>query len=57
MFTPTASPNLQLALTKAREAKLQEEAATGRLLKRAGSKGSQIKPNTLAIFALLLSKR
>ena len=54
---PSMSPNLQLALTKAREAKLQERAATARLLKRAGSKAGHFQPGTMAMFSLLLTNK
>ena len=51
MFTPMANPNLHLALSKARERKLLEEAATVRLLKQAGSNLRRIRPGTLTLFA------
>lgn len=57
MFTPMANPNLHLALSKARERKLLEEASTVRLLKQAGSHVRRIRPGTLALFSMLLTKR
>ena len=57
MFTPMVNPNLHLALSKAREMKLQEQAATARLLKQAGSNVRRIRPGTLALFSKLLTKR
>ena len=57
MFTPTVGHNLQLALTNAREMKLQENAATARLLKRAGSKAGHIQPSTMAMFSMLLTNK
>ena len=57
MLTPMANPNLHLALSKARERKLLEEAATVRLLKQAGSHVRRIRPGTLALFSMLLTKR
>ena len=57
MFTPMVSPELHLALAKAREQKLQEQAATTRLLKRAGSKTRNVRPNTIWLFNLLLTGR
>ena len=57
MFTPMMSPDLQLALAKARERKLQEQAATTRLLKQAGSKIGHVRPNTIGLFNLLLTSR
>ena len=56
MFTPMAIPNLHLALSKAREKKLLEQAATARLLKRAGSDARSVQPGTLRLFSLLLTK-
>ena len=57
MFTPMANPNMHLALSKARERKLLEEAATLRLLKQAGSHVRRMRPGTLALFSMLLTKR
>ena len=57
MFTPLVNPNLQLAIAKARETKLLEEAATARLLKDAGSKIRHLRPGTMALFGALLTKR
>ena len=56
MFKPTMGPNLQLALTKAREKKLLNEAATAQVLKRAGSKAGYFQPGTMAMFSLVLAK-
>ncbi len=57
MFTPMANPNLHLALSKARERKLLEQAATARLLKQAGSDVRRLRPSTLTLFGMLLTKR
>ena len=57
MFTAVMGPKLRLALIKARETKLQEGAATARLLKRAGSKAGHFQPGTMAMFSLMLGKR
>ena len=57
MFTPMISPEMHLALAKAREQKLQEQAATTRLLKQAGSKIRNVRPNTIGLFNLLLTSR
>ncbi len=57
MFTPMVSPDLHLALAKVRGQKLQEQAATTRLLKQAGSKIRNVRPNTIGLFSLLLSGR
>ena len=57
MFTPMVNPELRLALGKVRERKLQEQAATMRLLKQAGSKIRSVRPNTIGLFTLLLSGR
>ena len=57
MFTPMAIPNMHLALSKARERKLLEQAATARLLKQAGSNVRRVRPGTFALFSLLLTKR
>ena len=57
MLTPMANPNLHLALSKARERKLLEEAATVRLLKQAGSNVRRMRPGTLALVSMLLTKR
>ena len=57
MFTPMSNPNLHLALSKARERKLLEQAAAVRLLKQAGSHVRRMRPGTLALFSMLLTKR
>ena len=57
MFTAMISPELHLALAKARERKLQEQAATTRLLKQAGSKVRHVRPNTIGLFSRLLTSR
>ena len=57
MFTPMANPNLHLALSKARERKLLEQAASVRLLKQAGSHVRRMRPGTLTLFSKLLTKR
>ena len=57
MFSPMISPELHLALAKAREQKLKEQAATTLLLKQAGSKVRQVRPNTIGLFNQLLTSR
>ena len=55
MFTPVVI--LDLALSKARERKLLEQAAIARLLKQTGSDVRRFRPSTLTLFGLLLTKR
>ena len=57
MVTATVAPSLQLALSKARETKLQEQAGTVWLLKRAGSEVRHGRPDTLGLFGGLLTSR
>ena len=57
MIAAKGTPNLRLALTKARDQKLQEQAATVRMLRRAGSHVSHVRPGTLALFGPLMTGR
>ena len=54
-----AKGNLKLwmALTKAWDQKLLEQAATVRLLKRAGSNENQVRPGKVALFGPLMAGR
>ena len=57
MIAANGNSNLRLALSKARDQKLLEQAATVRLLKRAGSNTNLIRPGTLALFGPLMTGR
>ena len=57
MIAAKGNPSLRLALTKARDQKLQEQAATVRMLQRAGSNVSHLRPGTLALFGPLITAR
>ena len=57
MITAKGSSNLRLALNKARDQKLLEQAATVRLLRRAGSNTNLLRPGTLALFGPLMTGR
>ena len=57
MFTPMVNPNSQLALSWARERKLQQEAATVRLLKGAQPEVRRPRSGVLVLFGMLLSRR
>ena len=57
MFTPMINPNSQLALSWARQRKLQEEASTAGILKHARPEVRRARPSVLVLFGTLLSKR
>ena len=57
MFTPMVNPNSRLALSWARERKLQKEASTARILKHAHVEVRRARPSVLALFGTLLSRR
>ena len=57
MIAAKGNPNLRLALAKARDQKLLEQAATVRMLQRAGSSVSHLRPGTLALFGPLMTGR
>ena len=57
MFTRQATANMKLNLAKARETRVNEQAASVRRLKRAGSQVTHVRPGTMALFSPLLRKR